>query len=717
MAKHVGMKPILLLAMLLGLGLPSLATDLELTVEALGCYSSAITVGPSCETSYRVVGVLSDAGSDGLAMVVFDIEFDGGDLSQAELPTGPPMSSFAPPDGLSNPDGYGGTLDAGKLLQVGGSQNVIGHGYWSCETDDDCPDPSTCVGEICTAISGLPLGVPLLGVAQPGAPVSIVTGTLTAPASPGTYTLRLTNPVGNVLEKGVDGRPYWWNSGAGVGTVAELTITVLAGEECCSAYDACCLPGNSCTMAPPAGCSASGGVTYAGEVCEQDLDGDGVGDICEDNCPGEPNPGQEDIDGDGIGDVCDNCPAAPNVGQTNGDGDTVGDACDNCPAVSNEAQTDSDLDAIGNACDICPFDPLDDADRDGFCGDVDNCPAIYNDGQRDSDASLFAEIRQWAVAATASSEYSPTDYGAIQATGAPEHPGVCTNSAMNWAPSTGGTDPEWLDLSYPTPIPAIGVSVHEALVGAFVYRIELRDTFGALHTVWESADTTACGGAFEPTWQRTDYSASGVVLHTMVNGWEEIDAVELIGEGPGSDPDGVGDACDNCLGEPNPTQDDQDVDGVGDLCDNCPAEPNPTQEDLDWDGVGDVCDNCPWGNNPGQGAAAFMHLLRAREYCSTDAGLTCRTDADCPGGACLKGVLEWPLSADYVYVVGTFVDPADIGLYEWHETGLHTGAYLTDPGEPSPGTGYWYLLKPDCPGLGSWQTVPGAEPQRDAALP
>jgi hypothetical protein len=47
-------------------------------------------------------------------------------------------------------------------------------------------------------------------------------------------------------------------------------------------------------------------------ACPEDGDLDGVCDAL-DNCPADPNPGQEDLDGDGLGDVCDDDDADLNV--------------------------------------------------------------------------------------------------------------------------------------------------------------------------------------------------------------------------------------------------------------------------------------------------------------------------------------------------------------------------------------------------------------------
>lgn len=87
-----------------------------------------------------------------------------------------------------------------------------------------------------------------------------------------------------------------------------------------------------------------------------DGDGDGIADS-RDNCPVDANADQADLDGDGIGDICDddidgdgaeeegidNCPLVANSDQANFDGDKDGDVCD----------TDDDNDEVGDGDDEC----------------------------------------------------------------------------------------------------------------------------------------------------------------------------------------------------------------------------------------------------------------------------------------------------------------------------------------------------------------------------
>lgn len=189
------------IALVLGAAAPSLATNLDLAVQSGGL--TTVTVPPGANVTYDVVGVLSDAASDGLAGFSLDLTFTGGPLPQANEPSTPPMVSFDRPAGLTNPAGFGGTVSAGKLVQVGGAQNTIANTF--------APFPN---GNVVT------------DVAQIGQALPLVTGQLTAPLAPGTYTLSTSAVVANVIRQGQTGVPFWAVDKAPPGTLTPLTVIV-----------------------------------------------------------------------------------------------------------------------------------------------------------------------------------------------------------------------------------------------------------------------------------------------------------------------------------------------------------------------------------------------------------------------------------------------------------------------------------------------------------
>jgi Right handed beta helix region/Thrombospondin type 3 repeat len=79
----------------------------------------------------------------------------------------------------------------------------------------------------------------------------------------------------------------------------------------------------------PLGTSSDGSPIPGGGSCWSpifDVDNDGLTDAADD-CPLNPNPGQEDLDGDTRGDPCDNCPTVPNPDQADTNQDGIGDVC------------------------------------------------------------------------------------------------------------------------------------------------------------------------------------------------------------------------------------------------------------------------------------------------------------------------------------------------------------------------------------------------------
>ncbi|MCH7885272.1 MAG: hypothetical protein IIC01_08485 [Planctomycetes bacterium] len=217
----------------------AMATDISISVESMAGLHE-ITVAPGAEVQYRVVGILSDMDNEGLALVGFDLEFEGGPLSQADTPrstvTGnDPMAAFVIPDGITNPAGYGGTIIDGKLVQIGGGLNTIKNGQQACTDAADCPTGSFCELNVCTQVAAFPLGMVITGIAEPApdgmGPAVLVTGSLTAPETPGSYILQSprTSIFANVIKAGETGDIFWATVAAGVAGVQSLTINV---EQC-----------------------------------------------------------------------------------------------------------------------------------------------------------------------------------------------------------------------------------------------------------------------------------------------------------------------------------------------------------------------------------------------------------------------------------------------------------------------------------------------------
>lgn len=142
-------------------------------------------------------------------------------------------------------------------------------------------------------------------------------------------------------------------------------------------------------------------------------------------------------------------------------------------------------------------------------------------------------VHQWASTAGASSEYTNTGWSAMQAAGKPDT--LAAGDARSaWASMSADGGEEWLELGYEHRVRPTRVRVHETYNPGAVVRIEGRDEEGAWRILWEGKDPVreGLGWLDVPVAAGFATRAIRIMLDSAgVAGWNEIDAVELIGEG------------------------------------------------------------------------------------------------------------------------------------------------------------------------------------------
>jgi len=146
------------------------------TVELAATSSTTVTPGGS--VGYEITGELTD-GQFGMAAFAVDLQTNTGVGQPQATDSDPEMGAFARDVGFANPAGYMGTQADDDLIQVGGAQNTIGN-------DGVVPNPPYPSGSVVTNVAV-------------GSSVVLATGTVTAPAGPGTYTVNLADPIAAVL--------------------------------------------------------------------------------------------------------------------------------------------------------------------------------------------------------------------------------------------------------------------------------------------------------------------------------------------------------------------------------------------------------------------------------------------------------------------------------------------------------------------------------------
>lgn len=146
---------------------------------------------------------------------------------------------------------------------------------------------------------------------------------------------------------------------------------------------------------------------------------------------------------------------------------------------------------------------------------------------------------QWAIDADASSSYGTTrdgGWGILQMTGKPNVENYGDNTYA-WASKEANKGIEWVELTFAKPIHATELRVRQSYNPGAIIKIALYDEKGNREVIWEDVDKTVYTPNtiqyFTAKFDETKYKTKKVRITLATNtvqGWNEIDAVQLVGE-------------------------------------------------------------------------------------------------------------------------------------------------------------------------------------------
>jgi hypothetical protein len=141
-------------------------------------------------------------------------------------------------------------------------------------------------------------------------------------------------------------------------------------------------------------------------------------------------------------------------------------------------------------------------------------------------------LRQWASAAKASSQYGKVEWSASQATGAPNVL-ACRDDVKAWA-SYGAKTREWIELTYDVPVIPTEITIIQTYNPSQVVEVYVTDMEGEEHLILDvdpvSVDCPDFHTIFIEEVNFLIHKVTVVIDQSIMGwGWNEIDAVELVG--------------------------------------------------------------------------------------------------------------------------------------------------------------------------------------------